>query len=138
MNDTALVCGADRVGQLDGEPQQFVGVEPAPRDQLHQRSPFHQFHRQEADVPDLLDRVDGDDVRVVECGDGLRFAFEALAAIGVTGETRRQDFQRHRPAEPQIAGAVDLPHASGAERRVDFVRSDSGTGCEGHGRPPRL
>jgi hypothetical protein len=133
-----LARGADRVGQRDGELQQLAGVEPARRDQLRQRAPFHQFHRQEADVPDLLNRVDGDDVGVVECGDGLRFTFEALAEIGVPGQARRQYFQGHRPAEPQIAGAVDLPHAAGAERRVYFVRPDPGAGCEGQGRPRGL
>ena len=34
----------------------------------------------------FLDGEDGDDVRVVECGDGLRFASEARQTVGVLRE----------------------------------------------------
>ena len=37
---------------------------------------------------------------------------------------RRQDLDRDVPAELAVAGAIDLAHAAGAERRQDRVRPD--------------
>ena len=46
-------------------------------------APFHQLHRQERDTIGLFDRVNGDDVRVIEGGDSPGLALEARAALGV-------------------------------------------------------
>jgi hypothetical protein len=41
-----------------------------------------------------------------------------------------QDPQRHVPAQPRVAGAVDLTHADCAERVDNFVGADATAGGE--------
>ena len=78
------------------------------------------------------DVVDGEDVRVRERGDSLRFALEALAACRVVGELRRQDLDRDSAIEAPVQRPIDFPHSPGPERRDDFIRPEPSTGCERH------
>ena len=93
---------------------------PPERQHLGQRSPFHQLHRQEDGRAGVFDRMDGDDVRVVERRDGERLARESLAAIGIGGGDVGQDLQRDIALEPRIARAVHLAHPARAERAQRF------------------
>ena len=43
------------------------------------------------------------DVRVIQPGDGLRFALEPRPAVRVGGHGRRQHLDRHRPVEARVA-----------------------------------
>ena len=76
----------------------------------------------------FADVVQRADVRVVQAGDGLRFALEALLHLGVVGEVRRQDLDRDRAVQPRVGGLVDLAHAAGAEGAGDFVRTEARAG----------
>ena len=58
-----------------------------------------QLHRQEMDAVGLLDRVDRDDVRVIERGDGAGLALEAGEPIGVARHVRGQHLQRDVASE---------------------------------------
>src|SRR5262249_39197315 len=53
--------------------------------------------------------------------DRLRLALEALADLLARREVRRKDLHRDVAAEPRVLRAVDLAHASGADRREDLV-----------------
>ena len=61
-----------------------------------------------------------------ERGHGSRLALEAAQGVGIGGEVRRQNFDRHGTAEPRIDGAVDLTHSSG-RHELDYpvVAKDS-------------
>ena len=78
------------------------------------------------------DVVERADVRVVERGDRAGFALEPLAELRVAGEVRRQDLDRDGAIETRVARLVDLAHPARAERRHDFVRTESRTGGERH------
>jgi hypothetical protein len=45
----------------------------------------------------------------------------------------REDLDGDLATEPRVAGAVDLAHSAGAERRQDFVRSNARTWIEWQG-----
>jgi hypothetical protein len=81
----------------------------------------------------IADIIDGDDVGVIERGDGAGFLLEALSARRVGGEIGRKDFQCDFACESSVARAVDFSHAAGAERGKDFVRAEAGSGVEWHG-----
>jgi hypothetical protein len=66
-------------------------------------------------VAGLLDRVDRDDVGVVQRGDGARFAGEALAPLPVRGQRRRQDLERDRARERRVLGWLS---GRGVSRRI--------------------
>src|SRR6185436_6433065 len=68
--------------------------------------------------------MDGDDVRVIERGDRLRFALEALPVGGIGGEDRRQQLQRHAAVQPQVLGGEDFPHPALAQGFADPVVAD--------------
>ena len=64
----------------------------------------------------FLDGEDGDDVRVVERGDGLGFPSEARQPVGVSREGIGKNLQRHITIQFRVARAVDLTHATSAEQ----------------------
>ena len=56
----------------------------------------------------------------------LRLPLESCDAIGVTRDGFRNDLERNVAAEPRIAGTIDLAHATLAQFRKDFIRSEPG------------
>src|ERR1041385_8903242 len=121
-----------------------------PGEEVAQRLPFDELH---GDVVQLLgpllrgdrlhdvrrarlpDLVDGDDVRMVERGRGLRFLREAVDALAVVGDDGWQDFERDVAAEALVAGAVDVAHPAGGDESQDAIRADAGAARQ---RLPRL
>ena len=75
--------------------------------------------------------VDGDDVGVIERGDGAGFALEAAAEIGGCA-VFAQNFDGDIAVEAGVAGAVDLAHAADPERGLDLVGAESGVRSERH------
>jgi hypothetical protein len=69
-------------------------------------------------VADVEQRAD---VRVVERGDGLRLALEALASLLVLGEGRGKDLDGDAAVEARVLPAPDLAHPAGADRRQKLV-----------------
>jgi len=72
------------------------------------------------------------DVRVIQPGDGLRFALEPRPAVRVRGDLGREDLDGNRAVEAGITGLVDLAHPAGPNGGLDLVRAEAGTGREGH------
>jgi hypothetical protein len=75
--------------------------------------------------------VDGDDVGVVEGGDGAGFALEAAAEVGRCPRRTRsrvltKDFDGDVAVEAGVAGAVDLAHTADSERGLDLVGAEFG------------
>ena len=109
---------------------------PATGDEAGKRVAFDELQYQRADGPGLFESVYRGDVRMIQRREHLRFALEAREAIGVGREGVRQDLQRNVSLQPRVAGTVHLAHATGPQRRMDFVHAKSCTGSERHrGRP---
>ena len=77
--------------------------------------------------------VDVNDVRVVERGHGLGFAFKADTGVRVGAGLARQDFDRHAAGEAGVKTLIHRAHAAAAEQAFDFV-----AGIEGAGDPLRF
>ncbi len=95
-------------------------------------SPVEQLHHQEvrvALVPDVEERAD---VGVVEGGDGLRLALEALAPFLVLGERGGQDLDGDAALEAGVASPPHLAHPAGADRRRELVGPEPRPGLKGH------
>jgi hypothetical protein len=121
VDDAALVRGGDGFGNRNGQPEELLKGQPARTSQAGQGLPLDELHRQEVHAAGFLDRVDRDDVGVVEGGDGARLSLEPLESIGIAGQLGRQDLERHAAVEPGIVGLVDLAHAARAEGPDDPV-----------------
>src|SRR5215831_12983164 len=122
MNDSTLVCGLQRIGNLTSDRQRLLQRESARFDPLGECRPLDQFHYQVAG-PDVVNLAD---VRVIERGDCTNLALEAVSV------SLRRDFDRDFAAHPGIAGAVDLTHAPSTERCEDLVWPEARSGTKWH------
>ena len=136
VHDSLGVCGLQRVGDLHREPQKLAGGQGPPVDVLLQRLAFQQLGRDEEPAVDLVDVVDGADVRVVQCRGRPRLAPEAFEGVAVSGKILGEELQRHVPAESRVLGAVDDAHATASDLLHDAVVGESSANL--HGRPPAL
>ncbi len=134
MDDALLVRRFERVGDLFRDRQRFVERNRAARDALRQILALDQFHHErvtpacpEASKGCSLESVDGGDVRVIQGGEGLRFAFEAGHAFRIGGEHVGQDLDRDLPAEARVGSAVDLSHASCADGCDNLIDAEPGS-----------
>src|SRR6185369_3539145 len=66
------------------------------------------------------DVVNGDDVRVIECGGGARFANQTLAGFGSLAGGGK-NFDRDFALQFEIRCAIDRAHAAAAEFAVEPV-----------------
>src|SRR5262245_11547903 len=65
--------------------------------------------------------MDGDDVRVIECGHRARLAFEASAPLGVAGGEAGEYLERDATMQPRVLGDEHVAHATLTERFEDRV-----------------
>jgi hypothetical protein len=73
----------------------------------------------------MTDVVQRADMRVVETRDRLRFQFKPLLQCRVRRDMLRQDLDGDGAIETSVLRLVDLPHAAGAKRGEDLIRSDA-------------
>jgi hypothetical protein len=79
------------------------------------------LHCQEGHAVGLLDRVDGDDVGMVESGQRFGFTPEASDACHVASRLWREQLERHAPVQPQVLGGPHVPHPASAQLPEDPV-----------------
>jgi hypothetical protein len=56
--------------------------------------------------------------------DRARFTLETLLQLNVLREMLGQNLKGNSAVEPGVASAVNLAHATGPKRRLDFVRTE--------------
>jgi len=122
VQDSALVRRPDRVGEWNGDLEQSLERHTVGRDQLVQRLALDELQRQKRRVAGLIDRVERDDIGVVERGDGSRLAFEAFTSGG--SHAGRQDLESHLAAERQVLGEVDLAHPATTEEPDNSIMAE--------------
>ena len=138
MDDALLVRRGERVGERGGDLDEPGDRQGTLGDEKVERLALDQLHRQEVDAAGLLDRVDRDDVRVIERGDGAGLALEPLQPLRARGHLGRQHFESDVAAEPRVPRAVDLAHPARADRRDDLVGAEAGAGRQCHRAAQRL
>ena len=70
--------------------------------------------------PGLAEVVNGDDVGMVEPGQGAGFAFEALGKSRVASFFAAEEFSAPRTGQAWLAGLVNRAHAALAQQFDDF------------------
>jgi hypothetical protein len=71
------------------------------------------------------DVVDGEDVGMVEGGDGAGLALEAALPLGVGRSLLGEDLEGDLAPEAGVVSPVHLSHTPGAQGREDLVRADA-------------
>ena len=132
VDDALVVSRGERLGERGGDLEDPVHREPALGDQPVERLTLDELHRQEVDAVRFLDRVHTDDAGMVESGERLRLAPEALEPLRARGHLGRQHLERDVAAELRVGGAVHLAHPAGAERGGDAVVGEGPADREAH------
>ena len=126
MHDALLVCRRERIRERDAQLDDERDGQPARCQLAIQAVALDQLHRQESDAVLILDRIERDDIRVVEGRHDARLVFEARQAFGVGGHVRRQHLERDVTTEAPVARTVHLAHPARAEPGDDLVFAESG------------
>ena len=121
VDDAAAVRRGQAAGDLLRVRQGLAQRQRAAAERAAQRLAVEQLGDDVGPPVGGADVVDRDDVRVVERGGGARFQLEAVEALRIGREARRQHLDGDVAAEARIAGPIDLAHAAGAEQRDDLV-----------------
>ena len=96
-----------------------------------QRLSLEKLHHRVRDPCLRAEVEDGQDVRMGKRRDRFRLALEASQRVGIGGDGLREDLDRDVPVQLVIPRAVDLPHATSADRREDLVSAERRPGWEG-------
>ena len=69
---------------------------------------------------------------MVQRGRSPGFLGEALQAVLIGGEGRRQDLDGYGAVEAGVVGAIDFAHSTGAEGSQNFIRAETISSGERH------
>jgi hypothetical protein len=86
---------------------------------------FHELRREPRTLCVLEDLENGHDVGVREPGCGARLAQEALAELGAPYRIVSRALEGDEPAEIDVHGAVNDPHAASTDLPQNFIAADS-------------
>ncbi len=123
VHDAGVVRGFERRGDLPGQPDGLLRAESFQLGELAAERPSRQVLHDDvhADVGRHPEVVDGDDVGVLEAGNGVGFALEP-ADGGLVAEVLGPDhLERDGSFQVELCRAVDGAHAALADARVDAV-----------------
>src|SRR4029453_16767720 len=76
---------------------------------------------------DVLEAVNGADIRMVQCGQHSRFTFETREPIRIARERFGKNLDRDVAAKLQVEAAIHLAHPAGAEQRVQSIAAKRAT-----------
>ncbi len=126
MDDSLLVGRRQAAGDLHADPQNIHGLERAIQaDALHQGAAGDKLHDKEWNAGVLRDRVNRDDVRMIDARRRPRLAKEPFAGWRVQHELRRHQFDRDGPAELGVESAQHHTHGAMADDVEDLVVADA-------------
>ena len=121
MHDAAAVYRRQRIGDLKRSIECLVDRQRAMRQPLRKRVAVEQLHHQEVDAVRIADVIDNTDVGMPQRGGGARLAVEPIAKRAILAQMFRKDFDGDRAAEPRIRRAIDLPHPTTGQWRIDAI-----------------
>ena len=99
MDDALLVGELQGLANGRDDGQRLSGVKRPRLHRLPQIHPIHEFHEQVEEATRLPEIVNGHDVRMVQRGERLGFAGEALGERRIADALGGQELQRDQPVE---------------------------------------
>jgi hypothetical protein len=130
MDDAALVRRGESLRDLMRPVDRAADGEARLLQPLAQRRSFEQLHHRVRDAVLAAEIVNGEDVRMGERGDRSRLALETRQRLRLVRHHVGDDFDRDVAAQALIVRAPDLAHATRADRRDDFIRTDARAGLD--------
>ena len=122
VNNPIAMGERERSGDVGRDFGRTVGMQRTfALDDLRKRATLDVLHDDEVGAELLAPVVDRHDVGMVQVRGGLRFASEPLDEGIVAGMFREENLHRDRSIEEEIAGQIDVGHATAGELAVQFV-----------------
>ena len=121
MDDTLLVGGLERLGDLKPEVDRLALAEWPAGDLLRQGRARHVFHDQEIGAVLGIEVEHGGDPGMAQARERERLVAEARPGRGVGERAFGQELERHLALEPLVARAVDHAHAARGDGAQDAV-----------------
>jgi len=134
MDDAPLVRRFHRAGDLTRDLEGFIDGDRSGGNALGERLALDELEDQRLVAVLLLEPVDRCNVRMIERGEDLRLPAEPGQPLVVAHQAFREDLDRDFSRETRVPCPIHLPHAAGAERFEDLVRTEFRAGRKRHAR----
>ena len=112
VNDAFVVRELQRLADLRHDGQRLFWRQFPRLFDFAQVGAIHELHQQIVQRAGLAKVMNGDDVRMIEAGQGAGFAVEPLGKTGIAGHRRRQHLQGDQTVQCRLARLVNRPHAA--------------------------
>jgi len=120
VDDAAVVGELEGVAEGGDDGEGFPGGEFLDAQQLAEVHAIDEFHEEVEEAAGLAEVVDGDNVGVVEGGEGAGFASEAFGELGVVDAFGGEELEGDEAVEGFLPGLVNDAHAAAAEEFEDL------------------
>jgi hypothetical protein len=114
VKDAFAVRGVERIGDLDGQPENGLDIQRLACDKLFERLPLQVLHGDKRLAFVLAEVVDGADVGMVERRSGACLTLKTFQRLRVRGELFRKKLQGYMTTEVQVLSLVDHTHSASA------------------------
>src|SRR5262249_46874460 len=125
MDDARAMRGGKRVRDVGCDAYRLGGGQQAALEPRGERFALEILQDQEVRAVGLADVVERTDMWMRELRDCACLAVESGTKSGIQRERGRQHLDRDRAIESRVASRPHFAHATRAERRDDFVRTES-------------
>src|ERR1700730_12987184 len=125
MHDPGLMRPGEALGNGHTDLESVANEERPGPEELAQGLALDELHGDPRSARRGPDFVHGDDRRMVERRGRLRLFFETTQPRRVRADIPGEHLDGNVASEPRVAGAVDLAHAAGAEKRTKLVVSQA-------------
>ena len=126
MDHSELMDGLDPSGNRLDQPRRLARIPRRAVELGGEAAPADEFHLEKRPPLVVADRVNADDIGMLEPGDGLGLDFEPGQQLGRGIPAWQQHFQRHDPIQADVAGAENHPHAAMTQLAFDLISRDHG------------
>src|SRR5262245_39549406 len=122
------MCGCQSFGKLKGKGQESCERKGlAGTEDLAQAAPLNEFHREEQLVVGFVDRVQVNNIRVVQRSGRFGLPLKARAEIGRLRDSRAEELDRDAALEPGVFGDINHSHAATAQLLPNDVMTEMRT-----------
>jgi hypothetical protein len=124
VNNPRGVGLGESVGHLCADLEELAGGHRLLDDEVPQRPPLDDLHRDVDHSVRGADVVDSYDVGVVQRRGRARLLLEALAPLRIQRNLGGKDLDRDFASEPGVPGPIHLTHPTRAERRENLIGTE--------------
>src|SRR4030088_2588337 len=121
-------------GNLQRVSDRHIRCKSASGDEFVQRSSAHVLHHHEVDAVLRTNVMKDSDVGMLQPRNRFRLLHETGTQIKVGRQMRWKNFYRNPALQPCVPGAINLAHASLAEKRFDLIRPELRSRFQRHWR----